>query len=997
MAAEQSLGEYCDRVGLSAQNLIDQLPAINVDDFTNGVVCEIFTHYKIMKGSVDWPALRDSVYSIFGLRSESMPRSQLHTLFTTVRKRRRVLSINRRPINALHAFLDESFKRPKDAAPTKRKCTESVDACLSHPKTETEEVTRLTAENHKLQKQNKIHQRHIRRLQHRLAGKAGQRKTLLQQIRRNQASCASWKNKFCRLQVLYKTADKTIDILQQQLSQCKDECERWGSRNRKAHQRKQNVTQGGVLDVTPVKCRRVNRDVTADVAALEDEVQVLKDRLDDRAVPALKTKSDGKSYSPWVREASYQLQNLGVSQKNTSEAIKSVCAASETTVSGPLPCSSTQNTLTKEMKALSRQQVFQAASRATNLTLKYDGTTKSLGHMVEVEIATKEGPLLMGITQQVGGTASEYVRSITKTISRVEQTSVGSAEQLSILNKVSNTMTDRCVTNTAVDDQLEALKGSKLNRFRCAMHPLDAIAKACEKVVKVHEDSVSINDKKTKGNYPFQHRGESNTQALVRTTAKLFHDNKYSCVHELTVHLKTFGAVPQEDEKKSVLYHRFVGNRFHIYFLSSGCLYHYRNALISFFTDVFVPQNSVHSCVLNALHIQDMHVTTRALGIVGKLITGPWMRLLGVETNILGMNKHFQEALGNITAWTRDASSLIQPNAPCAFSCVDVKRDTVFLSLMERTEFDGETISLLQTLCKACVEVMERQLKSQLPGGEFWSPSTQLLIEAETCSNTNISGERCFATADQEILRARNATIGHIEAKTMFRRNKTGQWLDRYSVDEKSTKITLAMKDVHSIRLQDKTDKETHHERVKDKLIQVRKQILQKEDRSRSKFEKWLEDMFEHGGLWANKNEMDRALKDLSNTKAIAATKAQIHIRTKILHCKLEGNIMLTKASLQELRTAVLMTINQAVPVEMQDLLEIILHPESVVGREFSQRWCEDDGRTQWYNGAFASCQATPAGNKDFRVEYEGEANSCYMAPEEFIVDILRGDLHFII
>ena len=109
------------------------------------------------------------------------------------------------------------------------------------------------------------------------------------------------------------------------------------------------------------------------------------------------------------------------------------------------------------MKLLSRQQVFEAASQATNLTLKYDGTTKSHGHMVEVEIANKDGPLLMGITQQVGGTASEYVRSITKTISRVEQTSVGSAEQLSILNKVSNTMTDRCVTNTAVDDQLEAI------------------------------------------------------------------------------------------------------------------------------------------------------------------------------------------------------------------------------------------------------------------------------------------------------------------------------------------------------------------------------------------------------------------------------------------------------------------------------------------------------------------------------------------------------------
>ena len=270
-------------------------------------------------------------------------------------------------------------------------------------------------------------------------------------------------------------------------------------------------------------------------------------------------------------------------------------------------------------------------------------------------------------------------------------------------------------------------------------------------------------------------------------------------------------------------------------------------------------------------------------------------------------------------------------------------------------------------------------------------------MEAETCSNTNISGERCFATADQELLRARNATTGYIEAKTMFRRNKTGKWLDRCNTVEKSQKLTLATKDTHTIRLQDKTDIEAHHERVKDRLIQTRKQSLEKEDRSWSKCENWLEDMFEHGGLWANINEMDSALRDLSKTKAITATKAQLHVRTKILHCQLEANIMLTKASFQELRTAVLTTISQAVPVKMQDLLEIILHPESVVGREFSQRWIDDDGRTQWYNGAFASCRTTPAGKMDFQVEYEGETNSCYMAPEEFIVDILRDDLHFII
>ena len=64
----------------------------------------------------------------------------------------------------------------------------------------------------------------------------------------------------------------------------------------------------------------------------------------------------------------------------------------------------------------------------------------------------------MGMTRQVGDTASEYVHrhSITKSISDVEQISVGSGEKLSIMNKVANTTTDKIyVTNTAVDDQVQ--------------------------------------------------------------------------------------------------------------------------------------------------------------------------------------------------------------------------------------------------------------------------------------------------------------------------------------------------------------------------------------------------------------------------------------------------------------------------------------------------------------------------------------------------------------
>ena len=52
--AKQSLGGYCDRLGLSAQHLIDQHPAIKDDNLTNGMVLEIVTkqNYLLMFSSV---------------------------------------------------------------------------------------------------------------------------------------------------------------------------------------------------------------------------------------------------------------------------------------------------------------------------------------------------------------------------------------------------------------------------------------------------------------------------------------------------------------------------------------------------------------------------------------------------------------------------------------------------------------------------------------------------------------------------------------------------------------------------------------------------------------------------------------------------------------------------------------------------------------------------------------------------------------------------------
>ena len=990
MAGTDSLGEYSDRLGLTKNNLLEKLSEVEAGDMTNGLIFELLMYVRSAERQVPWIALKDAVNCVCRNNLESMSVAAFRKSITSVKIQRKKLLKCSRDFGICKAYLDQVFSLarthtvPSDA--------DKIQSLEKHNKQLEEANEQLQKHNKQLmekQQEEHIIGMHLARenqdLRHEVQNLKDQKRLHTQALRRKQASIVSWKRKHRAIRCQRTTS-------QQALSRCiqlKKEIIRIKEIQRKSLARRsvaQIDSEGSVKQL---------RELRQDVVVLESEIEDMKEEMVDMKPSVLNTKVDGKQYSPWVREASYSLQNLGVSQKNTSEAIKSVHAASSSDVIGPLPSFATQNTFTKEMKSLSRQQVYETVSSTSNVTLKYDGTTKALGHLVEVEVETSKGPLLIGLTRQVGGSAGEYVHTIERSIDRIEQTAIpstGSVEQLNILQKVANTMTDRCATNSAVDDQLEILKGTKINRFRCAMHPLDTMAKSCEKVVKTYEESVSINNQKKKAQYPFQHRGESNTQALVRTSAKLFHDNKYSCAHELNVHLKSLQA--HGDEKKSILFPRFVGNRFHIYFLSSGYLYHYRTSLISFFTDVFPPQNAVHSSIFNALQIRDLHVTTRALGIVGKLVTGPWMRLLGQETSILGMNKFFREAFDRLTAWAIDASMLLQSDAPCAFSSVEVKRDTVFDSLVEPTEFDAPTKSILQDLCKACCEVMARQLKTQLPGGQFWNPSAELLREAQSCSSTNISGERCFGTADHEIARARNARTGYIESKTMFRQNKTGKWFEEKGSDEKTCRIRLAMGDARKVRLEEQRDQTEHHERIKDKLISLRKQRLEKEDRSRSKSEKWLEDIYGSGGLWASQHDMDNNLQNLSNSKAIAAIKAQVQVRIKILNC--ESSILISKASFTELKAVLLVLIHQAVPFEMQDLLEIILDPESIIGSNFAQRWSEAQGSSIWYNGTFDSCQKTSSGRLDFKIQYENENTFCYMAPEEFIVDIMRGDLHFI-
>ena len=202
---------------------------------------------------------------------------------------------------------------------------------------------------------------------------------------------------------------------------------------------------------------------------------------------------------------------------------------------------------------------------------------------------------------------------------------------------------------------------------------------------------------------------------------------------------------------------------------------------------------------------------------------------------------------------------------------------------MQSSHDDEATKGLLEELLKACLDVMDRQLESQLPGGKFWNPTPELRQVAASCPTTNISGERNFATADQELHRARHGKAGFIEGKVMYRVNKTGTWLGSMTYEEKVHHIDLARRSARVVVQEELADEKEHQRKLSEQLVETRKKILQKEDRDRSKVENWLNDVYCSGGLWTSEVMMNENLQGLSKTKTVQFLKSQLQTRTKIL------------------------------------------------------------------------------------------------------------------
>jgi ribosomal protein L20A (L18A) len=284
-------------------------------------------------------------------------------------------------------------------------------------------------------------------------------------IQRKSDQIITWRNKYKSL----SNEAQTIKKLQAKLDQANSSLRKIKEAKKKQtdrHRAKlQNIKLEHIYEKSEleVKSQQLEENKNTEIASIENSMEQLKLK-DTKSV--IFTKCDGKSFKPEIREASYMLQNLGLSQNNASIAIKSLFnIISDIEVAGPLPSYTSQNNFSKEMKAVSQRQVYDMLKDEKATTLKFDGTTKRSGHLVEVEIATPNSTLLIGLKEQSGAGAIDYAKTIQKCVGDIEDLH-DSDLPVCLLNNVSNTMTDRCPTNTAIENILDSDRDTTLNRFR---------------------------------------------------------------------------------------------------------------------------------------------------------------------------------------------------------------------------------------------------------------------------------------------------------------------------------------------------------------------------------------------------------------------------------------------------------------------------------------------------------------------------------------------------
>ncbi|XP_065660553.1 uncharacterized protein LOC136084481 [Hydra vulgaris] len=363
------------------------------------------------------------------------------------------------------------------------------------------------------------------------------------------------------------------------------------------------------LSTEEVILRQQLADKNAEISVLQNDMLILQEKIEQMQQKIQSTRCK-KVYSFDSRALIYDMLECQVPTHSVPQLLHKVGEYFGYRFSD-IPHRKTVEQMMRELGIISELQAAEIAFSTKNLTLGFDATTQEGVHVNVVHLTTESSCLVVAIDQLAGGTAYDYMSHITKSVDNLaklysdfyqeQYTDVRST----IISNITNTMSDRVTVNHATVTKLNTFWQKSLNELNCHLHPLDTITSACKASLQALETSKG----KLFGRDCFA------ANIVVQLNKLRYKDGKgdpKGFVTFLDEHGLPRGLIP-----------RFRGNRLHILFHTCGILIHHYHKLQSFlFSGVVLCgglRNSLFQDFTSETGIREMC----ALGLIGKLVTGP--------------------------------------------------------------------------------------------------------------------------------------------------------------------------------------------------------------------------------------------------------------------------------------------------------------------------------------------------------------------------------------
>ena len=317
---------------------------------------------------------------------------------------------------------------------------------------------------------------------------------------------------------------------------------------------------------------------------------------------------------------------------------------------------------------------------------------------------------------------------------------------------------------------------AKVNTY-CGLHYIVGLAEQAQAVLRTWEKQQGQSTDHLRA--VLSQPGEPGPVRLVRTACKALeaHCSEQSGNYvQFCQHLQAqgIGTVPLA---------RFVGNQFNILFFNAGGVYYLRQHIVEFYDKVFGTPNRLHAAVQADIAEASNAAACRALGIIGKMVTGPlWRKLASKTTHISDMDGVYTALCTKFDLWRDDCQDLLDGSGQ-AFPGAHIVKDDIHTELFRPHSTDTDTAVVLQLICTAFGKYSRRLLEDHLPGGKFNSMSSTDKEVAASVSPTNVISERAFAQLDRMARAKPNACQIALESMILFAANKTGDWLEQQSED----------------------------------------------------------------------------------------------------------------------------------------------------------------------------------------------------------------------